>query len=130
MDNGIPIGLDALKKRIPWIVGVAVLLVMFHATRIAEPPIPRPGAATRAKLNQLRVGIDVYEVDMGQYPPSLDSLWSKGAETNWRGPYVKSSDVFVDEWTNRFRYQAREDGYGIRSAGPDRVFDTADDSTN
>ena len=122
-------GLNAVKKLIPWIVGVLLVLVLLWVNRFVAWRWYPHIAPTRAKIHALCLGVDLYEVDMRRYPPSLYSLWASGGETNWRGPYVKSPDLFLDQWTNRFRYRITGDRYELRSSGADGVLETRDDIT-
>lgn len=100
-----------------------VFLLNFHSTPTSLFP-------SRQREQSILMAIDAYEVDTGHYPPSLEALLVKDAETNWHGPYIQSTNTFLDVWGHRFRYKARGDTYVITSAGPDGKFDTADDISN
>ncbi len=90
---------------------------------------------------------------MGGVPANLQDLWIKGSQPSytyettlkigagWTGPYLdigtSINNFKFDEWGNEFEYISQEytraDGAivsaRIRSAGPDKVFDTGDDRT-
>jgi len=57
-------------------------------------------------LQRLRLKIESEKMDTGSYPASIDSK---------------------DPWGNQFRYAVLEQGYTLRSAGPDGVFGNEDD---
>jgi hypothetical protein len=59
-----------------------------------------------------------YRALHGMAPADLEALV--------RGGFLQERDL-VDEWGRRFEVEAREDGFSVRSAGADGVFDTADD---
>lgn len=84
--------------------------------------------ATRTSIQAIQTAIDAYEVDNGIYPQSLQSLQTKGNESNWNGPYLKSMPK--DAWGNDFSYSIQGDSYKISSAGPDGQAGSADDITN
>src|SRR3990172_4255119 len=47
--------------------------------------------------SNLALAIDLYEVDTGEYPSSLDALLSASSDTtNWKGPYLKKRPL--DPW--------------------------------
>lgn len=94
---------------------------------VGDPKAPTPG----------------YVGDMGRLPAALSELNTRGSQPigtagvlgvnmGWFGPYVNSgfdpAGYLSDPWGTTYRYGAAPDGAGqIRSAGPDRVFLTADD---
>lgn len=86
--------------------------------------------ATRAKIDNISTAVNMYAVDTGKYPSSLQSLVSSSGEPNWLGPYVKGG-VPVDAWGTQFQYSLKGDtDFIIRSAGPDRNHGSGDDITS
>ena len=55
--------------------------------------------------------VEVEKISVGTYPISLDAM-----ET-----------ATVDPWNNKYIYEVTETGYELKSSGPDRILDTADD---
>ena len=85
--------------------------------------------ATRASISALCTAIDLYEVDTGQYPASLDALLSSDGSPNWTGPYYKGTAA--DAWGTAFSFSSQgEKGYKIISAGPDKNMGSGDDITS
>ena len=84
--------------------------------------------ATRASLAAVATAIDMYEVDMGQYPSSLQSLIANpGAGDNWNGPYLRG-DLPKDSWGTSIDYKQQGDtGYRVTSGGPDKQVGSGDD---
>ncbi len=74
--------------------------------------------AARASIGAISTAVDMYEVDTGRLPPSLNSLVQSDGAVNWRGPYIKGGAVPVDPWGNVFRYEQSGDGYKVSSGGP------------
>ncbi|MEI8352424.1 MAG: type II secretion system major pseudopilin GspG [bacterium] len=87
-------------------------------------------AATRTSIQAIGTAIDTYEVDNGIYPASLQSLLTKGNESNWNGPYMRDGRMPKDAWGNDFSYSLQSDSYKLISAGPDGQTGSADDITN
>ncbi len=88
-------------------------------------------SATRAEIQAIGTALDLYEVDTGKYPSSLDSLIKDDGSMNWNGPYFKQERLPVDPWGNGYRYKKESSRrYEIVSAGPDGNFGTEDDLTN
>jgi len=112
------------------VVACIMTLVFSLHTRCTSARIS-PG---REREQSVLIAIDNYEVDTGHFPPSLDALLVKGAEPGCYGPYVRSTNAFLDAWGHAFRYRhvvwGKDDFFELRSAGPDGVFDTQDDISN
>jgi len=85
--------------------------------------------AARASIAGLSSAIDLYEVDTGRYPPSLNSLIQNDGAPNWSGPYIKGG-LPLDPWGTQFAYTQADGGYKVISAGPDLAQGTADDITS
>lgn len=86
--------------------------------------------ATYASISAICLAIDLYEVDNGTFPPTLQGLVQSSGEPNWNGPYIKGG-LPVDAWGTAFSYaKVGEKGYEVRSAGPDRQTSSADDLTS
>ncbi len=87
--------------------------------------------ATRASIAALGTQIDVYQVDTGRYPSSMNDLLTSSGEPNWNGPYVRGGQAaLVDAWGTPFTYTVSDDGYKITSAGKDLAPGTGDDVTS
>ena len=92
------------------------------------------GKIGQAKKNVAKQGvaaieqaIDMYEVDNGKLPDSLQSLLTKGSENNWNGPYLKKAEGLKDPWGNEYQYSKSENSYTVVSAGADGNFGSGDD---
>ena len=87
-------------------------------------------AAAKASIDGISLAIDQYEVDNGAYPSSLQALITKGSELNWKGPYLKKATVPLDPWGKEYSYTAKENGYELRSPGPNGAAGDTDDVSN
>ena len=104
---------------------VEVLLVLVIIGIIAGIALPNLAgkskkamiAKAKAEISNLSGAVDIYEVDNGAYPSSLNDLISKpGNALNWDGPYMKR--LPKDPWKKAYVYQASGDSYTIYSTGP------------
>jgi len=87
-------------------------------------------AAARTSIKAIQTAIDIYEVDNGAYPATLQALLTKTSENNWNGPYIRDGRMPIDPWGSEFGYTLKGDTYEIKSAGPDKQMGSADDLTN
>ena len=75
--------------------------------------------ACRASIQAICTAVDMYEVDTGRLPPSLNALVSNDGSPNWNGPYVRGG-LPIDPWGNEFGFSARgESDYEVYSNGPE-----------
>jgi len=74
--------------------------------------------------------IDLYEVNVGKFPSSLDGLITDDGSPNWKGPYLKVKTLPIDPWGSAFAYSPGDRTYEVRCAGPDKQLNSSDDLTN
>lgn len=85
--------------------------------------------ATRASIASVCTALDLYEVDTGRYPSSLEGLVSSDGAANWNGPYLQGGAP-ADAWGTKLSLQRSEGGYKVISAGPDMSMGGGDDITS
>jgi len=112
------------------IIGVLVSMVM---PRLVGRSEEAKRAAARADINaNISVALDLYELDNGVYPDSLDDLKIRPtSSTKWRGPYLKKKPL--DPWGNPYIYKypgEHNSDYDLYSYGPDGKEGGGDDITN
>ena len=102
------------------IIGVLSAMVV---PRLAGRSEQARAQAAKTDINSsIPLALDLYEMDMGKYPDSLESLRTRPADgESWRGPYLKKKPV--DPWGKPYVYKApgdhNQDGYDLSSLGPD-----------
>lgn len=110
------------------IIGVLVGMIMPRlAGRSQEARI----AAAQADIfSNISTALDLYELDNGKYPDSLDELLKK--TTEGKGPYLKRSPQ--DPWKKAYKYKSpgahNTEDYDLYSLGPDGQEGTSDDIGN
>jgi general secretion pathway protein G len=102
---------------------IEILLVVVIIGILAAVAVPKfsgrigqsKESACLANLNAISLALDMYEIDHGNYPSSLNDLVS-GSGSEWRGPYLKQG-LPKDPWGNPFIYSVRQGGYDLKSSG-------------
>ncbi|NCC52836.1 MAG: type II secretion system protein GspG [Spartobacteria bacterium] len=105
---------------------IEILLVVVIIGILAAVAVPRfagrtgqaKEGAAQASIKAIGIALDMYELDIGNYPPNLNALVSKsGSDDSWRGPYLKDGAVPKDPWGNEYVYSVTSDGYELKSTG-------------
>lgn len=121
---------------------IEVLLVVVIIGILVGVAVPRLGgrvrqsqvAAAKAGVENIGTALRLYELDMGQFPSSLQGLIQNpgGGTGNWRGPYLEKG-MPKDPWGNDYGYSSpgshNPQSYDLKSLGPDGV-ESGDDITN
>ena len=113
---------------------VELMLVVIIIGVLAAMVVPRLVGRTemakisRAKADLATIGLalDLYELDMGGYPDSLDVLIQRDAPQGvaagqWNGPYLKKG-LPQDPWGRSYvfaRQSQHNQDYDLSSLGPD-----------
>lgn len=113
---------------------VAILLILASLATVAISRTLRGTQSKQAKIDisTLSQAINVYFIDNGSYPPSLEALVMMpdglANPQKWNGPYLEK-ELPADPWGNAYQYRVDGDRIVIWSAGPDGAIDTEDDIT-
>jgi len=123
------------------VVGLLALLAAFVVPALT-------GQADKAKIDMAKAAIgpngplsqsiDLYKVNVGQFPEELKELIEKPSDEDiaqkWRGPYIKDVSGLKDPWGRDFQYDPQgEHNPGqvdLWSMGPDGIDGNEDDITN
>ena len=93
----------------------------------------RLAAANTDVMGGISTALNLYEVDSGTFPKSLQDLVQEPADArNWHGPYLKS--LPVDPWGNAYVYyypgKHNPSSFDVLSVGRDGKEGTDDDKGN
>jgi general secretion pathway protein G len=110
---------------------IEVLLVVAILGILAAVALPRLTgrmeqsqiSTARSTLSSIGSALNLYELDMGRYPSSLQDLITQpSSAANWQGPYLQKG-MPKDPWGNLFIYQFpgthNTHGYDLSSSGPE-----------
>jgi general secretion pathway protein G len=117
---------------------IEVLLVLTILAILAAIVVPKfagigEGAkvkATRAQISTFATALDMFEVDNGHYPRSLNDLKIQPRDAqSWR-QYME--EIPMDAWQHPFVYAfpGKHKTYDLSSMGPDGKLGTDDDINN
>lgn len=113
------------------VIIIGVLAAMVMPRLVGRTEQARTSAAKADINSSISLGLDMYEMDMGHYPDTLEELMSAPSSAeNWKGPYLKK--LPKDPWGRDYKYtKPGKDGkdYDLCSSGPDEN-KTEDDICN
>jgi len=129
-----------MKKRAAFTL-IELMLVVVIIGLLASMVVPRlTGKAEKARLSAAKTevesnipsAIDLFEMDAGRLPETLNELCEKPADAvKWDGPYIKKAPL--DPWGHEYLYVCpgqHSNDYDLSSAGKDGQPNTADDISN
>jgi general secretion pathway protein G len=106
------------------IVIVFILLagiMSFVGPKIFEQMGRAKSSEARIRIQQLVGQIEMYKLEVGRYPDSLQALVKQPAGVDrWNGPYAKDTDL-KDAWGNDYRFTVpgTNKGFDLVSLGAD-----------
>ena len=106
------------------IVIVFILLagiMAFVGPKIFEQMGRAKSSEAKIRIQQLAGQIEMYKLEVGKYPESLQALVRQPAGVDkWNGPYAKDPDL-KDAWGNDYRYNSpgQSKGFDLVSLGAD-----------
>jgi general secretion pathway protein G len=66
--------------------------------------------AARLQIEEFGAALDLYNLELGRYPTSQESLRALVAPPpgtpKWNGPYLKKTDLPKDPWGNDYHYRS------------------------
>lgn len=83
--------------------------------------------ATKVQIEDLAGALDIYKLDVGNYPSTSEGLKALIENTSsirgWNGPYLSKNKVPLDPWNNEYHYASPgEHGrFDIYSLGADNA---------
>jgi general secretion pathway protein G len=104
------------------IIGLIMALV---GPRVLNYLTESKAKAAKIQIQSLASALDLYFLDIGQYPSSSEGLPAllqrPGSTAAWNGPYLKGNAVPSDPWGRPYLYRApgRHGSFDIVSLGAD-----------
>lgn len=115
---------------------LAILVILGSIVGVSYNMIRKNALIDSAKtqINLLEQAVNHYQLDVGNYPPTLSELLVQGdaPQGKWRGPYYAGTQLPLDPWGAEYNYVVDSDGrenerVRIYSNGPDRQEGSGDD---
>ena len=77
--------------------------------------------AALVQISDLGAALDMYKLDMGNYPAGLEALVTSPGDSRWNGPYLKKNKIPKDPWGNDYQYSfpGNNGDYDLASLGAD-----------
>ncbi len=114
------------------VVTILGILVATVAPRLAGRAEIARRAAASADLASIALAVDLYAMDTGALPDTLDALIKDvQTHTHWNGPYLRQ--LPMDPWGQRYVYRVpgqQNIDYDLASLGADGRLGGADDIAN
>ncbi len=88
--------------------------------------------AARASISAISSAVEVFLLDTGRLPNSLDELITQpSGVVNWNGPYIRGGAAALqDPWGTPFGLRRQGNEFQVISAGPSQQMGTDDDITS
>ena len=106
------------------VLAILGMIAAFAGPRVFKALGGAQSDSARIQIENLSGGIDLYRLEVGKYPPSLDALVeAPSGEDKWNGPYLKKKKIPKDPWGNDFVYKQPGDNgpYDLVSLGADNT---------
>ena len=104
------------------VIAILGLIAAFAVPQVLKWVSGARSDSARIQIEALGGSIDLYRLEVGSYPPTLEALVEKphGAE-RWNGPYLKKRKIPKDPWGHDYvyRYPGKNGGYDLMSLGAD-----------
>jgi general secretion pathway protein G len=107
------------------VITIIALIMGLVGPRVLNYLTEAKAKTARIQIQGLASALDLYFLDIGQYPSSSDGLNAlmqrPPASAGWNGPYLKGIAVPADPWGNVYGYRkpGQNGPYDITSYGAD-----------
>ena len=106
------------------VIAILGLIATFAVPQVLKWVSGARSDSARIQIANLGINIDLYRLDVGSYPPTLEALIEKPSGVDrWDGPYLKKKIIPKDPWGNDYvyRYPGNNGDYDLISLGADNT---------
>lgn len=104
------------------VIAILGLIAAFAVPQVLKWVSGARSDSARIQIEALGASIDLYRLEVGSFPPTLDALVEKPSGVDrWDGPYIKKKVIPKDPWGNDYvyRYPGNDGEYDLMSLGAD-----------
>jgi general secretion pathway protein G len=104
------------------VIAILGLIAAFAVPQVLKWVSGARSDSARIQIEALGGSIDLYRLEVGSYPPTLEALVEKPqGVARWNGPYLKKRVLPKDPWGNDYIYRSpgKNGGYDLLSLGSD-----------
>lgn len=105
------------------VLAILGMIAAFAGPRLFKSLGGAKSDAAKIQIDNLSAGIDLYKLEVGDYPPDLNALIEEPSGSDkWNGPYLRKKVIPKDPWGNEFVYRTPgENGpFDLLSLGADK----------
>ena len=104
------------------VIAILGLIAAFAVPQVLKWVSGARSDSARIQIDALGGSIDLYRLEVGSFPPTLEALVEKPPGVDkWDGPYLKKTVIPKDPWGNDYiyRYPGNNGSYDLMSLGAD-----------
>jgi len=102
------------------VMAIIAMLAVLVAPNIFNQQAGAMRDAATVEIATLSAALDMYRLDVGRYPDSLDGLIENDSDrAAWNGPYLRGAQLPNDPWDNPYVYEADGSDFQLYSLGAD-----------
>jgi len=105
------------------VIAILGLIAAFAVPQVLKWVSGARSDSARIQIAALGASIDLYRLEVGSFPPTLEALVVKpSGQDRWDGPYIKKKLIPKDPWGNDYiyRYPGNNGDYDLMSLGADK----------
>ena len=104
------------------VIGILAVIAAIVAPNLLGKADDANVNAARVQIEQVAAAVDLYRLETGRYPESLDDMVTQPADNpRWKGPYLRKKSMLNDPWHNplQYAYPGQHGKFDLYSYGPD-----------
>ena len=101
------------------VMAIIAMLAVMVAPNLFNQQAGAMRDVARTEISTLEAALDIYRLDVGEYPDTLDGLMEDDTDrASWNGPYLRRA-VPTDPWDNEYVYEGNGREFTLISYGAD-----------
>ena len=112
------------------VMAIIAMLAVMVAPNLFNQQAGAMRDVARTEISTLEAALDIYRLDVGEYPDTLDGLMEDDTDrASWNGPYLRRA-VPTDPWDNEYVYEGNGREFTLLSHGADGMSGGEDDDAD